>query len=153
MLLNCSAREKTLERPLDCKEIKPVNPKRSQHWIFFGKTDSEAEAPWKTPCWERLRAGEEDDRGWDGWMASLTQWTSIWANCGRYVILQSMGSPRVRHNWATEQQPTCFPLKFVRNCYTTVWVLYKISATNIQPMSLKISLSSLQMKQDFLWYV
>ena len=65
MLLNCGAGEKTLESPLDCKEIKPVNPKRNYHWIFIGRTDDEAEAPWKTPCcWERLRAGGEgDDRG------------------------------------------------------------------------------------------
>ena len=69
--------EKTLENPLDCKEIKPVNPKGNQSWIFIGRTKAEAEAPilwppdaknWltgKSPwCWERLRAGGEgDDRG------------------------------------------------------------------------------------------
>ena len=43
MLLNCGA-EKTLESPLDCKEIKPVNPKGNQPWIFIGRTDAEAEA-------------------------------------------------------------------------------------------------------------
>ena len=72
--------EKTLESPLDCKEIQPVHPKGNQPWIFIGRT--EAEAPilwppdvkswhWKRPwCWEKLRArGEGDDRGWDGWMA------------------------------------------------------------------------------------
>ena len=60
-------------------------------------------------CWERLRAGGEgDDRGWDGWMASLTQWTWIsvnsgsWWWTGRPGVLQSMGSQRVRHDWATE---------------------------------------------------
>ena len=88
--------EKTLESPLDSKEIKPVSPKGSQSWIVIGRTDAEAETPllwppdvkeqthWKRPwCWERLRAGEGDDRGWDGWMASLTQWTRVWANPGR----------------------------------------------------------------------
>ena len=51
-------------------------------------------------CWERLKAGGEgDDRGWDGWMASLTQWTWVWASTG---VLQSMGSQGVRHYWATE---------------------------------------------------
>ena len=89
--------EKTLESPLDSKEIKPVNPKGNQYWIFMGRTDAEAEAPilWppdaksqlirKRPwCWERLKAGGEgDDRGWDGWMASPTQWTWVWANSGR----------------------------------------------------------------------
>ena len=62
--------------------------------------------PW---CWERLKAGGEgDDRGWDGWMASPTQWTWVWVNSGswwwtgRPGMLQSMGSQRVRHDWATE---------------------------------------------------
>ena len=36
---------KTVKSPLDCNEIRPVNPKGNQHWIFFGKTDAEAEAP------------------------------------------------------------------------------------------------------------
>ena len=65
---------------------------------------------WKRPwCWERLKErGEGDDRGWDGWMASLTQWTWVWVISGswwwtgRPGMLQSMGSQRVRHNWATE---------------------------------------------------
>ena len=64
--------EKTLESPLDCKEIQPVNPKGNQSWIFIGKTDAEAETPvfWppdgkdlthlKRPwCWERLKVGGE----------------------------------------------------------------------------------------------
>ena len=62
--------------------------------------------PW---CWERLRAGGEgDDRGWDGWMASLTQWTWVWVGSGSWCrtgrpgVLQLMGSQRVRHDWATE---------------------------------------------------
>ena len=62
--------------------------------------------PW---CWERLKAGGEgDDRGWDGCMASLTQWIWIWVNSGRWWwtgrpgVLQSMGLQRVRHDWATE---------------------------------------------------
>ena len=60
-------------------------------------------------CWERLKVGGEgDDRGWDGWMASPTQWTWVWASSrswwwtGKPGLLQSMGSQRVRHNWATE---------------------------------------------------
>ena len=77
--------EKILESPLDSKEIKAVNPKRNHLWKFTGKTGAEAEAPilcppeknswlWKIPwCWEKLRArGERGNRGWDGWMASLT---------------------------------------------------------------------------------
>ena len=82
--------EKTLESPLDCKVIKPVNPKGNQLWIFIGKTDAETEAPilWPHEAKSRLirkdRDAEKDwrqeekgnDRGWDDCMASLTQW--IW---------------------------------------------------------------------------
>ena len=65
---------------------------------------------WKRPwCWERLGAGGEgDDREWDGWMASLTQWTWIWAGSGSWWwtgkpgMLQSMRSQRVGHDWVTE---------------------------------------------------
>ena len=59
-------------------------------------------------CWEGLGAGEGDDRGWDGWMASLTRWTWVWVNSGswwwtgRPGVLRFMGSQRVGHNWATE---------------------------------------------------
>ena len=87
---------KILESPLDCKEIQPVNPKGNQSWIFIGRTDVEAETPilWppdaeltlKRPwCWERLKVGGEgDDRGWDGWMASMTQWTWVWGSSGSW---------------------------------------------------------------------
>ena len=57
-----------------------------------------------------MKAGEGDNRGWDGWMASLTQWTWVWASSGRWWrtaksgMLQSMGSQRVGHDWTTEQQ-------------------------------------------------
>ena len=65
---------------------------------------------WKRPwCWERLKGrGEGGDREWDGWMASLTQWTWVWASSvswwwtGKPGALQSMGSQRVEHDWATE---------------------------------------------------
>ena len=109
--------EKTLKSPLDYKEIQPVHSKGNQSLIFIGRTDVEAEAPilWppddlKRPwCWERLKAGREgDDRGWDGWMALLTQWAWVWINSrswwwtGRPGVLQSMGSQRVGHDWAAE---------------------------------------------------
>ena len=62
-------------------------------------------------CWQRLKAGGEgDDREWDGWMASLTRWTWVWADSGRWWrtgkpgVLQSTGLWRVGHDWATEQQ-------------------------------------------------
>ena len=87
--------EKTLESPLDWKEIQPVNPKGNQPWIFTGRTDAETPTLWlpdvkswlirKDWCWERLKAeGEGDDRGWDAWMASLTRWTWVWARSRRW---------------------------------------------------------------------
>ena len=114
--------EKTLESPLDCKEIQPVHPKGNQPWIFIGKTDAEPETPilwppdvknwliWKDPdAGKELRAGGEgDNRGWDGWMASPTWWTWVWVNSGRWRrtgrpgMLQCLGLQRVRHDWATE---------------------------------------------------
>ena len=100
--------EKTLESPLDCREIKPVNPKGNQFWIFTGRTDTETPILWppdeknwptgKDRCWERLKVGGEgDDRGWDGWMAPLTWWTWVWASSGSWWwtgkpgVLQSRG--------------------------------------------------------------
>ena len=110
--------EKTLESPLDCKEIQPVHPKGDQSWVF---TDVEAEVPktlatWckeltlKRPwCWERLKmGGEGDDRGWDGWMASPTRWTWVWVNSGSWWwtgkpdVLRFMGLQRVGPDWGTE---------------------------------------------------
>jgi len=109
--------EKTPKSILDSKELKPVNLKGNQPWILIGRTDAEVETPvlrsydvnsWligKVPgCWERLRAEEEGFRGWDGWMASPTQWTWTWANSRRWWrtersgLLQSMESQRVRHS-------------------------------------------------------
>ena len=72
-------------------------------------TSCEELTHWKRPwCWEGLRAGEGDDRGWDGWMASLPRWTWVWVNSrswwwtGRPGMLQFMWSQRVEHDWATE---------------------------------------------------
>ena len=89
--------EKTLESPLHCKEIQPVNPKGNQPWIFTGQTDAEAEIPilWPLDVKSRLTGKDPDagkdwrqeekwgDRRRDGWMASLTQWTWVWANSRR----------------------------------------------------------------------
>ena len=113
--------EKTLESPLDCKEIQSVHPTGDQSWVFIGRTDTNLSSKtlatwcqelshWKRPwCWERLKAGGEgDDRGWDGWMASLIQWTWVWVNSGSRWwtgspgMMQSMGLQRVEHDWATE---------------------------------------------------
>ena len=117
--------EKTLESPLDCKEIQPVHSKGHPSWVFFERNDAEAETPILWPPhakswligkdsdggreWEGLGAGGEgDDRGWDGWMASLTRWMWVWVNSGswwwtgRPGVLQFMGSQRVGHDWATD---------------------------------------------------
>ena len=90
--------EKTLESPLDCKEIQQVHPKGDQSWVFIRKTDAEGWnastlatsceelTHWKRFwCWEGLGAGGEgDDRGWDGWTASRTQRTWVWVNSGSW---------------------------------------------------------------------
>ena len=110
--------EKTLESPLDCKDIQPVHSKGDQAWVFFGRTDARAETPvlwppheksWligKDSCWEGLGAGGEgDDRGWDGWMASLSRQMWVWVNSGRWWwtgrpgVLRFMGSQKVRYDW------------------------------------------------------
>ena len=113
--------EKILERPLDSKEIKPVNPKGNQPWIFIERTDAKAPILWPpdVKSWHIGKDSEagtdwgQEDKGvtgWDGWMASLTQWTWVWANFGRQWgtrkpgVLQSMGLQRIGHNLATEQQ-------------------------------------------------
>ena len=114
--------EKTLESPLDCKEIKPVHPRGNQSWIFIGRADAEAETPVLWPLdvknwliWKDPDAGKDwrweekgTTRGWDGWMASQTQWTWVWVNSRNWWwteepgVLQSMGLQRVRHDWVTE---------------------------------------------------
>ena len=113
--------EKTLESPLDCKEIQAVHSEGDQPWHFFGRNDAKAETPVLWPphvkswligkdwCWEGLVAGGEgDDRGWDGWMASLTHWTWVWVNSGswwwtgRPGVLRFMGLQRAGHDWAMD---------------------------------------------------
>ena len=86
--------KKTLESPLDCKEIKPVNLKGNQPWIVIARADAEAPILQSSdvksqPLEKTLMLGKiegrrrRDDGGWDYWMASLTQWTWVWANSGR----------------------------------------------------------------------
>ena len=103
----------TLESPLDCKEIQPVYPKGNRSWIFIGRTDAEAETPilWPPDAknWlvrkdldvgKHWRQEEKGMTGWEGWMASLTQWTRVWVNSGswwwtgRPGVLPSTGSTK-----------------------------------------------------------
>ena len=112
--------EKTLESPLDWKEIQPVHPKGNQSLVFIWRTDVEAESVifwppdakswliWKDPDVGKDWGQEEKGTtGWDGWMASPTQWTWVWVNSrswwwtGRPGVLQSMGLQRVGHDLAT----------------------------------------------------
>ena len=87
-----------LRVPLDCKDYKPANPKGNQTWISIGRTDAEGEYPilWpilmqrassleKILMLGKIEEGTEGaKRGWDGWMASPTQSTWLWANSGRW---------------------------------------------------------------------
>ena len=112
---------KTLESPLDCKEIQPVHSKGDQPWVFFGRNDAEAETPVLWPPhakswligkdsdaerdWRQEKKGTTEDEmaGWhhwpDGWV-----WVSSgsWWWTGRPGVLWFMGSQRVGHDWATE---------------------------------------------------
>ena len=125
--------EKTLESPLDYNEIQPVHSKGDQSWMsleglmlklklqYFGHLMQRVNSLENTLMLGRIGAGGEgDDRGWDGWMASPTQWTWVWVDSGswwwtgRSGVLQFMGSHRVGHDWVTE-------LNWFQN--TTVWSL------------------------------
>ena len=114
--------EKTLESPLDCKEIQAVHPKGNQSWVFIGRTDVEAETPilwpldgkswliWKDPDagkdWGQEEKGTTEDEmaGWHHWL----NWRWVWVDSGSWWwtgkpgVLQFMGSQRVGHDWETE---------------------------------------------------
>ena len=118
--------EKTLESPLDCKEIHPVHPKGDQSWVLIGRTDIKAATPilWPLDVKSWL-IGKDSDGGKDlgqeekgttedGWTASLTRWTWVWASSGSWWrtgkpgMLQSMELQRVGHDWVTEQKYISF---------------------------------------------
>ena len=96
--------------------LKEINPEYSLEGLmmklklqYFGHLMRTADSFEKTWCWERLEVkGEGSGRGWDSWMASMTQWTWVWANSGRWWrtgnpgMLQSMGLQRVGHDWVTK---------------------------------------------------
>ena len=119
--------EKTVESPLDCKEMQPVHSEGGQPWDFFGRNDAKAEATaLATSCkeltnWKKtLMLGGIGGRRWRGrqrmrWLDGITDssitdtwWTWVWVNSGswwwteRLGVLRFMGSQRVRHNWAIE---------------------------------------------------
>ena len=120
MLLNCGVGEDSWEplgfpgdqtSPSSRKSVLNVHWK---DWCWSWNSNPLATwckkvTPWKRPwCWERSKAGEADDRGWDGRMASQTWWTWVWVSSvswwwtGKPGMLQSMGSQRVGHDLVTE---------------------------------------------------
>ena len=110
LIIPCSARRSNQSI------LKEISPEYSLEGLMlklklqYVATWCEDLTQWKRPwCWESLKAGGEgDNRGQDGWMASPTQRTWVWASSrswwwtGKPGVLQAMGSQRVRHNWATE---------------------------------------------------
>ena len=104
--------EKTPESPLDSKEIRPVNWK---DWSWSSNslaTWYEELTHWKRPwCWERLKAGGEgDNRGWDGWMASPTQWMWVWASCGSWWWIRK---PACYSPWSCKELGTTEQLNWL----------------------------------------
>ena len=113
--------EKTLESPLDCKEIQPVNPKGNQFWIFIRRTDAEAETPilwspdgknWligKDPDaekqWRQEEKGVTEDEmvGWHHWLYGheFEQALGVGDGQGSLACCSPWGC-RVRHDWVTE---------------------------------------------------
>ena len=144
--------EKTFESPLDCKEIQPVHSEGDQLWDFFGRNDAKAEAPvlW-TPHMKSWLIGKDSDAGRDwgqeekgktedemaGWHHRLNGHGFVWtpgvgdgqeglACCG------SLGH-RVRHNWMTELNWTCYTTE-TQQCKSTIFqfkkYFWKISLGN-----------------------
>ena len=128
--------EKTLDSPLDCKEIQPVHSEGDRPWDFFGRNDAKAETQylghlmWRVDSLEktlilggiggRRRKGWQRMRGLDGITdsmdVSLSESGSWWWT-GRRGVLRFIGSQKVRHDWATE-------LKAVFYVYESVYILY-----------------------------
>ena len=124
---------KTLESPLDCTEIQPVHLKGVQSWVFIGRSDVEAETPILGPpgakSWligKDTDAGKDwglEEKGWDGWMASPTQWTLVWVDSGswwwtgRHGVLWFMELQRVRHDWAELNLLAECPIYFSSSTY------------------------------------
>ena len=110
----CSQRRRS---SIQSAKTRPGADCDSDHKVLIAKFRLKLKKFGKTTGLERLKAGgERDDRGRDGWMASLTQWTWVWVSSGswwwtgRPVVLQSIGSQRVGHDWVTELNWSDSPL-------------------------------------------
>ena len=145
--------EKTLESPLDCKEIQPVHPKGSQSWMFIGRTDVEAETPilwppvakswliWKDPDvgkdWRQEEKGMTKDEmvEWHHWLNRHEfeqRWRRRWWRTGKTGVLQSMVLQRVRHDWVTNNNSTRQSNKYyyinaymwnLKKLYKWIWII------------------------------
>ena len=129
--------DKTLESPLDSKEIKPVNPQGNQPWIleglmlklklqYFSHLIRRANSLEKTWYWERLRTRREGERQRMRWLDGITDSIDMslsklreWWKTGKPGVLQSVGSQRIGHDWATEQQQTPFS-RSEKSCFPTI---------------------------------
>ena len=143
MLFNCGVGEDSWES-LGLQGDQTCQSKGSQSWIFIAKTDAETPILWPSDVKNWLigkdpdagkdsrgekAGGEGDNRGWDCWMASLTQWTGVWVDSrswwwtGRPGVLRFIGSQRVGHDWATELKWTeskyCSALFFFQDFKTS----------------------------------
>ena len=136
--------EKTLESPLDCKEIQPVHPKGNQSWVFIGRTDAEAETSTLWPLMQRtdsyektLMLGKIEGRrrkGWQRmrWLNGITDLMDVSLSelielvmTGKPGMLQFMRSQRVGHDWATDL------------IWRTYWITYRMLLCNIGKESKK----------------
>ena len=125
--------EKTLESPLNCRRsnqsiLKEIIPEYSLEELmlmlkfqYFGHLMQSSSSLEKTTMLGKMKAGGDgDDRGWDGWIASQTQWTWVWVNSGSWWrtgkpgVLQSMDFQRVRHDCATELNWTEILQRYIR---------------------------------------
>ena len=139
--------EKTLESPWDSKDIKPVNPKGSQPWIFTGRTVLKlkllcfSHLMWRANSLEKTMmlgkteaGGEGGFREWDGWMASLTQQTHIWTNprrrwrTGKPGVLQSQ---RIGHEVAQSCPTLCDPIDCSAPSFPVLHYLLQIAQTHV----------------------
>ena len=130
--------KKTLESPLDCKEIQPVHPKRNQSWIFIGRTDAESEMPilwapdaknWLTHltrpwCWERLREGgegatEDEMVGWHHWLNGHKFWETPGVGGGQGGL--ACCSP-----WGRKESDTTERLNWTDSIKAFLWLVHPI---------------------------
>ena len=175
------AMEKTLASPLDSKEIKSVNPKGNQSWIFIGRPDAPILCPpdqrpdllEKTLMLGKTEGRRRENRGWDGWIASPTQWTWVWASSGSWWwtgkpgVLQFMGLQRVRHDWVNWSEldshgptrllgPWDFPGNTEMGCHFLLHGIFPTQGWNphLQPWQVDSLLPSQQRSpaSPIIWY-